>query len=72
MIKPWRLIIKLDMTNYNTILIEKKPKYQLYHQAKLVSMNVLEERKCYHLIKKNNRTKLNLLILLWEKRFKNK
>ena len=27
--------------NYNMILIERLQKYQLYHQAKLVSMNIL-------------------------------
>ena len=32
-------------------LIEKQLKHQLYHQAKLVCMNILQERKCYHLIK---------------------
>ena len=26
---------------YNMILIEKQPKYQLYHQVKFVDMNIL-------------------------------
>ena len=34
------------------ILTKKLPKYQLYHQTKLVSMNILQEKKYYHLIKK--------------------
>ena len=36
---------------YNMILIEKLLKYQLYHQTKLVSMNILLVKKYYHLIK---------------------
>ena len=44
-------MIRLDMTNYNRILTEKQPKYQLYHQTKLVSMKILQEKKYYHLIK---------------------
>ena len=27
--------------NYNMILIERRQKYQFYHQAKLISMNIL-------------------------------
>ena len=34
------------------ILTEKLLRYQLYHQTKLVSMNILLEKKYYHLIKK--------------------
>ena len=30
---------------YNMILIEKLQKYQHYHQAKLISMNILEGKK---------------------------
>ena len=37
--------------NYNTTLIEKLLKYQPYHQAKLISMNILLVKKYYHLIK---------------------
>ena len=33
-------MIRLEMKNYNMILIEKQPKYQPYHQAKLISMNI--------------------------------
>ena len=36
--------------NYNMTLIERLQKYQLYHQAKLISMNVLLVKKYYHLI----------------------
>ena len=36
---------------YNMILIEKLLKYQLYHQTKLVSMNILLVKKYYHLTK---------------------
>ena len=39
-IKPRLLKIKLKMKNYNMILIEKQQKYLLYHQAKLISMNI--------------------------------
>ena len=49
--KSWQLIIRLKMKNYNMTLTEKLPKYHLYHQAKLVSMNVLQEKKYYHTIK---------------------
>ena len=38
--------------NNNMILTEKLPKYQLYHQAKLISMNILLVKKYYHLINK--------------------
>ena len=33
-------MIKLEMKNYN-IFIEKLKKYQLYHPAKLISINIL-------------------------------
>ena len=33
-------MIRLEMKNYNTILISKLLKYQPYHQAKLISMNI--------------------------------
>ena len=32
---------QLRIKNYNIILIEKLQKYQPYHQAKLISMNIL-------------------------------
>ena len=34
-------MIRLDMKKYNMILIDKQPKYQLYHQVKFVNMNIL-------------------------------
>ena len=42
-------MIILEMKNYNTILTENI-KYQPYHQAKLINMNILV-KKYYHLIK---------------------
>ena len=36
------------MKNYNTILIEKQPKYQLYHQTKFVNMSILLVKIYYH------------------------
>ena len=30
-------MIRLEMKNYNMILIEKQPKYRLYHQAKFIN-----------------------------------
>ena len=44
--------VKLEMKNYNMISTEKLPKYQLYHQAKLISMNILLAKINYHLINK--------------------
>ena len=35
----------------NTILTEKQPKYYLYHLTKLISMNILQVKIYYHLIK---------------------
>ena len=29
------MMIRLEMKNYNTILIEKQPKYRLHHQKKI-------------------------------------
>ena len=40
-------MIRLEIKNYNAILIEKLPKYWLYHQAKLISMNILLVKKFY-------------------------
>ena len=42
---------QIKMKNCNTILIEKQPKNQLNHRKKLVSMNIEQEKKHYHLIK---------------------
>ena len=50
------------MKNYTMILIERLQKYQLSHQAKLISMNILLVKKYYPLINskifasKNSRT----------------
>ena len=43
-------MIRLEMKNYNTMLIEKQPKYQPYHQVKFISMNILLVNKYYYLI----------------------
>ena len=43
-------IDRLEMKNYNMILIEKLQKFQPY-QAKLTSMNMLQVKKYYLLIK---------------------
>ena len=43
-------MIRLEMKNYNKILIEKQPKYQPYYQVKLIGMNILLVKKNYHLI----------------------
>ena len=34
-------MIRLEMKNYNIILIEKLPKYHLYYQVKFINMNIL-------------------------------
>ena len=36
--------------NCNMILTEKLLKYQFYHQAELISINILLVKKYYHLI----------------------
>ena len=43
---------QIKMKNYNVILIEKLQIYQLYHQANLISMNILQVKKHCLLIKK--------------------
>ena len=43
-------MIRLEMKNYNMILIEKQPKYQPYHHLKFVNMNILLVKIYYHLI----------------------
>ena len=35
----WELMIRLEMKNYNTILIEKQPKYQLYHLVRFINIS---------------------------------
>ena len=42
-----KLMIKLEMRNYNIILTEKQRKYQRYHLEKLIKMNILEVKKYY-------------------------
>ena len=37
--------------NYSMALIEKLQKYRPYHQAKLISMNILQVKKYFLLIK---------------------
>ena len=37
--------------NYSMVLIEKLQKYRPYHQAKLISMNILQVKKYFFLIK---------------------
>ena len=44
-------MIRLEMKNVNTILIEKQQKYRLYHQVKLITINILQMKKYYLLIK---------------------
>ena len=44
-------MIKLEMKNYNMILIEKLQKYQLYHLEKLLNKNIIRAKKYYHPIK---------------------
>ena len=39
-IKSFQLMIRLELKNYNTVLIEKQPKNQLYHQSKFINMNI--------------------------------
>ena len=43
MTKLW--MIKLETKNYNMIMIEELPKYLLYHQVKLTSINILWVKK---------------------------
>ena len=38
-------MIKLEMKNYSIVLIEKLQEYQLDHQAKLISRNILKVKK---------------------------
>ena len=44
-------MIKLEMSNFNTILIEKQQKFQPFHQVKLINMNFVQAKKYGHLIK---------------------
>ena len=63
---------KLEMKNYSTILIEKQPKYQHYRQTKFINTSILLVRIYYHRVTSKYLSKLDLLILLWEKLSKNK
>ena len=45
-------MIRLMMKNYNMILIGKLQKYMSYNQVRLVSMNILQVKKHYFLIKR--------------------
>ena len=42
---PQQLMIRLEMKSYNMILIERMKRYQPYHQAKLISINILMVKK---------------------------
>ena len=44
-------MIRLDIKNYNMILIERQPEYRLYHPAKFINMNILLVKICDHLIR---------------------
>ena len=44
-------MIKFEMKNCSMILIDKLQKYQPYRQAKFISMDILQVKKDYLLIK---------------------
>ena len=44
-------MVRLEIKNSNMALIERQQKYQHYHLKKFINMNILQMRKCYHLIK---------------------
>ena len=44
-------MIRLEMKNYNAILIEKQQKHQNYYLEKLIKMNILQVKKYYPWIK---------------------
>ena len=44
-------MIRLEMKKCSTILTEKLQKYQHNQQGKLINMNFLQVKKCYHMIK---------------------
>ena len=44
-------MIRLEIKNYNMILTEKQRKSQYYRLEKLISMNILQVKKYYLLIK---------------------
>ena len=41
-------MIKLKMKKSNTILTEKRQKYQHYRQVKLININILQRKKYCH------------------------
>ena len=43
-------MIRLDMKNYNMILIEKQAKHRLYRQVKFINTDTLPVKIHYHLI----------------------
>ena len=60
-------MIRLEMKNYNMVLIERQQKYQHYHQVKLLNINILQKNKYYLPIKAELQNYLSLVILFWEK-----
>ena len=38
-------MIRLEIKNYNTVLIEKQQIYQHYHQVKLINLIILQVKK---------------------------
>ena len=46
-------MIRLEMKNCNTVLTEKKQKYQYYHRGKLININILQVKVYYPLIKED-------------------
>ena len=44
-------MIRLEEENCNMILTEKQQKYEYYYLKKFINMNILQEKKCYLLIK---------------------
>ena len=62
----WQLTIRLEMKNCNAVLMGKQQQYRYYHRAKLINMNILQEKKLIY------STQLNLHILLREKLSENK
>ena len=46
-------MVKLEMSNYNTILTEQQQKYQLYFLVKLINISIVQVKKYYPLIKVN-------------------
>ena len=58
--------IRLEIKKLQYDINREATKYQLYHQAKLISINILLVKKYYLVINNKELNKLNLLILLWE------